>query len=269
MAITLGEAKPFIEQAKFGQSQATGQLQTQIQQAAQSGGPAPKTEQIQKLAGEVATTQAQPVLQAQQAAAEQAAQSQKLQANQERLGKVRKIQETRQVLQEKGRENEQRLFNLSATLKAELYDNQMKFQKDELGRTLLNERQLADWAIMRAKNEEDLQKYEQITQQTLQKKEMLLNHAWKMLEQQLESQFARAEQEKDFEQKKMLYQMKKEFEEKKRRMLAEEAGKAALWKTGGAIVGGVIGAYFGGPAGAMAGASAGSAAGGMAYSKTK
>jgi len=250
MALTIGQAKPYIEQAQFGQSQATGQLQTAIQQASQGpgGGVVPRPDQIQKLAAETATASAQPVLQAQQAAAQQAQTAAGQAANAAKLERVRKIQGIKQDTAVKQREAEEKLFNLNSSLKSQLYDETMKFQRDELGRTSFNERQLADWAVMKARNEEDLMKYEQIASEAIQKKQMLMEQAWKVLEQDLQATWQRAEQEGDQALQIELRKMKQAYEKKRREAANRAAASGALWSG----IGGALGAIGAGTAGFFA-----------------
>jgi hypothetical protein len=116
MAITLGTAKPFIDQAKFGQEQAVTQLQSQIQQASQgpqSTGQAPGPEQMQKLSAEMVKAQAAPSIEAQAGAAKQAQTEQAQQLQNAKMLRTRKIIEQRQQNQVKQRESEQKLSNIN------------------------------------------------------------------------------------------------------------------------------------------------------------
>jgi hypothetical protein len=159
-------------------------------------------------------------------------------------------------------------------MKSDLYDGNLKFQKDELGRTMFNERQLVDWAITKARNEEEFENYQQIASQMLERKRMVFDQAWKVLEQNLVYAYNKAEQEKDFALKAELADMKRRFEEKRQRMAAEAQASGAMWSTIGGIVGAGAGLYlgWGNPAAAAAGAAAGqqlgSGLGQMAYSKS-
>jgi hypothetical protein len=271
MAVTLGEVKPFIQQAQLGQNIVAGQVQSQIQAATQGptqGAPA-GTQDIQNLAAGVAQAQGQAAVQAQVGAAKQAQIQESQKQQTQKLERARKIQEQRQNNTVEARKSEERLASSNALAKQEIFDSAMQFKKDELGRTLFNERQLADWAVSKAKNEEELAEYEQIAHQALERKQLVFDQAWKVLEQDLQYAWQKAEQEKDYALKEKLAKMKQAYERKKEQMEAEAAAAGSLFAVGGTIVGTAVGAYFGGPGGAVAGGTIGGGLGKMAYSKTR
>jgi hypothetical protein len=145
-------------------------------------------------------------------------------------------------------------------LKKELYDDHMKFQKDELGRTKFNEVQMADYAKSNAKSQEEYNNYAQRAEILSKRKMQALEHAHKLIMEDLNQKHLMAEKNKDQEAIIEIELMKKGANEAMAREAARAANKAAAWKTGGMIVGGALGS-MGGPAGALAGSMVGGAIG--------
>lgn len=165
-------------------------------------------------------------------------------------------------------DNLQKFADVSAQAKKEMFDDQMKFQKDEQGRTLFNERQLADYAKLNAENDQEYRNYAQNAEQLNKRKLQTMEAAYKVAMQDLQHKQAIAEQKKDQQAQLEINYIRKSIEEQMAKEKAKAANRTAAFQTGGAIIGGVAGGVFGGPAGAMAGASAGSAVGGIAASQT-
>lgn len=157
----------------------------------------------------------------------------------------------------------ERFAKLNEGLKKQLYDDQMKFQKDELGRTQFNEVQLADYARANAKSDEQLRNYSQRAQQLSKRKQQMMEHAHKMVMADLDHKHKMAEKSKDQESIVEIEMMKRGANEQMAKQAAKAANTAAMWQTGGTIAGGVAGAVFGGPAGAAIGAQVGGAVGGL------
>lgn len=153
----------------------------------------------------------------------------------------------------------ERLGKLNLEVRKDLFDKQQVFKKDQAGRTLFNQRQLADWAVENARSEEDYKNKAAMAEQLLARKKQAMKTAAEILEQNLIQAAAIAEQQKDFEKAKQILQIKQQLARQKARMQAEANNAAATWgavaTAGGAVVGGLIG----GPGGAVAGAKAGQA----------
>ena len=165
-------------------------------------------------------------------------------------------------------DNVQRFAALNAGVKKELYDDTMQFQKDEIGRTLMNERQLADYARLNAKSDEEYKNYAQIADQASQRKLQTMEKAFDLVQQDLDNQLAIAEQKKDQAAKQAIIKAKRDAEAAMQKEKNKRANDSAAWTTGGTIVGTAVGAYFGGPAGAAAGGAIGGAAGGAVANQT-
>lgn len=167
------------------------------------------------------------------------------------------------------RQREQ-LQRLGGDVKDQILDSRLRFETDDMGRKFSNERQLADWTIVNAKNEiefnDKLREMQQVSDRNIQ----LLEMAEQRIRQALTNEFTQEQQTLDNEAKVKLAQMAAEMREKLQREQAKAKNRAAAWQSGGMIVGavagGVIGTVFpvvGTAAGASLGATIGGAAGSM------
>lgn len=153
------------------------------------------------------------------------------------------------------------LSNLSRTAENQIVDMNIQFRLDDANRVALNETQLADWAILKAKDGESFKNYAMKSKQMHDRKIQLMEVANKRLTQALEFESKRKEQRLDYETRKKIAKMKADLEEKIRREKAEAANKQAMWSAAGTVVGVGVGALTGNPAGMAAGASIGGAVG--------
>jgi biopolymer transport protein ExbB/TolQ len=147
---------------------------------------------------------------------------------------------------------------LSNNLKQDIFDKQTQFQKDELGRTYWNERQLADWKIKQVKSDEELAEFEQNISQEFEKKMALLQASEKSIRQRLEQEMQKSEQEQDQALMQRLQTAEIELQRKQQKAQARAAQNSAmlgaLGTLGGmAIAGGII--YTTGGVGAPAAAA--------------
>lgn len=264
----LSQNMPIANRRLAAQKKAAQELQLQqAVKAAPAAAPAPQQAQA---AG-------QAVAQNQGAAMVQAAQ-QNLAGQGQVAGVAQQAQATDikgqlNALQNKAQQEQigaaERLGKLSADAKKEVLDSRLQFQKDEMGRTFLNDRQLADWAKLNTKSEQDFQNYAQTAKQVSDRNIYALESAYKKLEQQLQFEQARGGQIQDQKLTMELAQAKSELEKKIQTARAAAANRAQIFGTVGMIAGAVGGAFIGGPAGAAAGASVGSGLGTMAASSTQ
>lgn len=252
---------PAQSQQVAGGLQAARQMQ--LQQAAQQ---APASKQA---AQQIGAQQAQQAGQIQQEAAKQQ-QVQQTQIGQ--LGLQEKGRELRErqavgqlAAQRERRGLESRIADLGEDVKQNLFDREMQFKKDELGRTQLSERQVLDWAVSKAQSEEEYKEYAQVAQQALSRELQMMESIYKKVSNQLNREFARAEQENDQASMQRITEYKNLMEQEMREKEAEVANKQTMWTEGvgtlGTVAGGVIGGIYGGPMGAAAGATAGGAIG--------
>lgn len=266
---SLANQLPVANQRIAGQQQAARDMQLQQVAAAVPASPSIPAPKIAPAAQQTGAAVAQQAGQQQVAGAQQAGQQ---------LGQVadvalgeQKLANTAQVagqqagLREQQMSNVDRFAKLNSQLKQELYDNELQFKKDQVGRTLFSERQLQDYAAKNARNEEEFKNYAQAAQQVSDRKLQIMETSYKKVTQQLEAEFRKAEQAKDQQAVLEIRKLKEEADAAMARARNREKNKAAAWGTAGQIVGGVAGAVIGGPAGASAGASVGGAAGNAAY----
>jgi hypothetical protein len=173
-----------------------------------------------------------------------------------------------QSMQKQAASEEQQFAALAGQKKQELFDARKQFAEDEMGRKLLDVRQLADYARLNAESEEQLADYAQAAQQATDRDLQMWETAYKKIEQALQFEQQKSSQAKDHALYKELAEakaaMEKEIQDKKNKA----ANRAQLFSTVGMIGGTAIGS-LGGPAGAMAGGTIGSGAGTMAAGATE
>lgn len=164
-------------------------------------------------------------------------------------------------------DNVQRLAVVDENAKQQLYDAQMKFEKDQAGNTLFTEQQLADYAKVQARDDQEYQNAVQKANQLSQRNIQMIDAAYNKVAEDLRQKYNIAKQKGDEQTAILIRQQQEATAEAIQREKNRIANKQAMWAAGGTIVGTVIGA-FGGPAGAVAGGSLGGAAGGMVGSQT-
>lgn len=285
MAIQLGAVKPTMtaqNPATVAQQKTDLQLQQAGQQMLQSGLTPQKT-QIQQAATQVAQVKGQEQLKATQQNVQQAQQDRQLQANANKLTKVQEIMKNKQAVQAETLKNSEQLDAIGMNLRNEYVTKVKEFKKDELGRTVLNSRQLSDWAALKARNEEEFAEYEMIMQQALEKKQAVTEQAFKVISQELNQQWVAAEQAKDQVAQERIAGIKAQIEKARAGARKKAARSAAMWSIGGTLLGMAAGAAIvvgtagaGAPiaasavaAGMSAGAAGGGALGTFGYSQTE
>lgn len=200
--------------------------------------------------------------QKQQAALGQQANQEQQRQNQQALAsKQRSLQQTQRGL-------EKQIFGLSEELKDKLLDSQLAFKKDELGRTVFNERQLADYAIMKAKSDEDFAAFEQQSTQASQKRMSMLKLAQQKVQQELDQRSRLSDSVADQNTKKNLAIAKQQLERKIADEKTKQRNRAMMFQAGGMLAGAAIGTLIAPGAGTAAGASLGGGAGSIAAGAT-
>lgn len=265
----LAEAFPSQNQGIATGMQEAQKLQVQNTLGASARGGQPVGNRaIQAAGAQQATAQAAPVLQANQQNIAQQGQIAQMGLQQKKQEAQQALSSRQLGLQKKARELQGKLSTLGNNLEDTLIKQQMDFKKDEMGRTFFNERQLADWAIMKAKTDEDFRNYEQKVTQASKKKMQILKTAYAKIKQILEQGYTDREQTLDNNQRRKATLAKAKLEQKIAEEKAEAENRAAMFSAGGAILGGVVGAAIGGPAGASAGMSAGQGLGSVTAGAT-
>lgn len=242
------------------------QLQQAVARAPTGAAIAPAAQQT--AAAAAAQTGSQQVEQAKQMV-QQAGQLGQLQLGEQQMAAQQKIAQAQQAARQQEITSSERLGRLDLSAKKELYDSEIQFKKDEAGRTLFNERQLADYAARNARSEEEYKNYEQESELLHRRKLQAMETAYAVIEEDLRQKWLVAESARDQASQKRIMEIRAEIEKQKAKARARAANRASMWQSGGMIVGAGVGAVFGGPAGAAAGAQIGGAAGGMAESQTR
>lgn len=246
---------------------------TQMQQAIK-GLPqeaSPGAAQIQTQAATAAQAAGQAAVQSQQATQQRTAQVAALQQQQQAQENQKVLFDRSMALQKKQGELALKLGNLSEGLKQKLFDQQLQFKQDELGRTFFNERQLADWKISQAKSQEELENFEQQSRQMHAKRMAVLQTAKAKIQQVLEQGYLEKEQKLDQNLKRELTEKYAALQKKIAEEQASASNTASMFGAAGTIIGAVAGGIAGSiipgagtAAGAMAGAALGSGLGQMA-----
>ena len=262
----LAKRMPAMSEQAAKRDQATQAMQLQQAAAAQPTGPGAGVTAAQQLGAASAATAGQ--AQAARAQTEMGRLDTTAQLGmQERGRQAREEQFSREMQQRQERANSaNRLNQLSRDAKREILDSRLQFNQDQAGQKYMNERQLADWMITKAKSKEEFANYAQTAQQEHQKKMQIMNTANQKLDQILKQGYLQKKGDLDQQSILAIQKAKADLEKKMRKDAADAANKQAMWQTGGTIVGTAIGA-FGGPAGAAVGGSVGGAAGSLLGSK--
>jgi hypothetical protein len=264
----LSENIPVTNQNISNQINATREMQ--LQNTIKSAAPTATNQAVQTLGAQQNQQRGQINIQTAEAnqkdlsqVAQTGLQNMQMQATQ-RLG-----QQGRQI-SARQRDIENRLASLSTDAKNKILDKQLEFKRDQNNQTYLNERQLADWAIMNAKNEQEFLSYQQQMEQASQRKIQTLEAAYKKIKQTLEHGYIGNKQQMDNDTKLRMKQAANALEEKIQKEYSDFAVRKAMFSAGGAVVGAVVGGYLSGgnPAGAAGGAAVGSGLGTAAAGAT-
>lgn len=147
---------------------------------------------------------------------------------------------------------------LGRDVKAKLFDSRMSFEGTEAQRKFANERQLMDFAVASAKNEEDLKNKLQLMEQAGKKELIMMEAAYQKISAALERGFLDNERELDQATKVKLQEMKAAADRARKRKARNAANQRMI--VGGVIMG--AGAFAGPAAPAVIAAGAGYASGG-------
>jgi hypothetical protein len=211
---------------------------------------------------------------AQQAGEQQVSRAQNLVQQQQKVGQLgigeqslateQKVSDQQSGAKESAMGNVQRLAALDESAKRQIYDRQMQFERDENGRTLFNERQLADYARSKAQSDEEYKNYAQKAQQLSDRKLQAMETAYQKVQQDLEFKYQQAKQSGDQENILKIEKKKEDVRKEMQQIRTDTANNKAMWVAGGTIVGAVVGAVVtseSGGWGAVPGAAAGGALG--------
>ena len=206
------------------------------------------------------------VTQAVQQGTQEQAQAAQDQLSLEQADKQDTLRALKLAVSRQARDLSQRLYQQEGEAASELFDANMKFQTDELGRASLNDRQLADYAILTARSQEQLADYEADISQALDRKANLLKRSYQILE-QAEQQLFQAEQtEANQDLQRRIALAKKKQAEDLAKIQNKAANNAAIWG-GVTAVGAAITPIF--PVAGLAIAGVGAAGGAVAAQGAK
>lgn len=152
----------------------------------------------------------------------------------------------------------------SRGLKADLYDKAMQFQKDEQGRTFLNEKQLLDYKLSRGISEEEWADYQQEATQAAEREIQLMESAYRKLEQDLSQDALDKRTDISNETRRQIVEMKAALERQIAKKKAAAANRSAMMGALGTVAGvGAVTLATGGTAPAAAILAGGVAGGGL------
>lgn len=246
------------------QEQAAEASKTRLQ-AAMKGigtqGAVPQA-QIAQAGAEAVQQQAKVQAQARQQEAQLSVGMQEARLGQQALGQREALQQRKVALGKSLRDAENKLQALGMTTKQELFDATMRFEQDEMGRTVFNERQLLDYAATHAKDIEALQDYEQTISQMSERRLRLMQVAQSKLEQALQQAYAQEESTLNQEHKLGLTRAMAAIKEKMAKEKADAQNRSNIWgAVTGTLAAGIVAAIPGGAAFAPAAYSIGSGVG--------
>lgn len=163
------------------------------------------------------------------------------------------------------RKQREDLASIDRYAKQQIFDQRLMFEQAEGKRKFSNSRQLADYAVLSAKDDLELKQRMQDMQQASAKELLALQHAHDMLVSKIKLEFQREEKQKDYALLKKLTEYKNAIDKKMRRKAAQSGAITNIIVGGatiaGAVAGTAIGAASGNPYGAYIGGSMGAQAG--------
>lgn len=161
------------------------------------------------------------------------------------------------------RGNELKLASMDSDLKRELVDARTQFATDEAGRLVLNQQQLADLAISKAKSREELATKLQYMEQASKKRLLAVDLMYKKAMQDLDARTKQAIQSGNQQAIAAVAEYKNQIMSQFQAEVADAQNKAmkngAIWATLGALGGGALAYYYSN--GDMTATAAGAAAG--------
>ena len=235
------------------------QLQQAVAKAPTGAAIAPAAQQT---AAAAAQQTGQQQAQAAQQMVQQAGQVGQLQLGEQKMSGQQVVFGAQQAAEKQELDNVQRLSQLDMNAKKELYDNEISFKRDEAGRTLFNQRQLADYAKQNAVSDEQFKNYAQQAEQVSKRNLQAMESAYNIITENLKQQWAVAEQNKDQAAQKQIQEIQIELQKRMAKARARAANNMGAWTAAGTIAGAGAGALIAGPGGYAAGAAAGASIGG-------
>lgn len=161
----------------------------------------------------------------------------------------------------------ERLSALGEDVKDKLLDSRIRFERDQDGRKFSNERQLADYAAANARTDIEFQQKMRDMQEVAERKILMMEIAYRKLEQAERQGFMKEDQRLDFESTRALAQRKAALEKKIRKEQAKARNNMMIAQGIGTVVGAAAGSFV--PGGTAAGAVIGGSLGTAIYGATQ
>jgi hypothetical protein len=216
----------------------------------------------QTIGGAQAQTAGQQAVQGAQTTQEQAGQLRGMAAAEQAGQQQKALGEQKLGLGETELKESEKLSAKARDMQDKLFKQQLQFKRDELGRTMYQETAKMDYALLSAKNDEDLKDkladIEYASDQSLLAMEALN----KKLAATLDNEAALRELDKRGVSRQKIAELKQQMEEAAAKKKAKAANRMAMYQAGGMIAGAVVGSLVAPGAGTAAGAAAGATIGG-------
>lgn len=208
----------------MGQMPVRNQLVTQQQKAARAlqlqqavaGLPAQQApvtrQQVGTIAGQMGEAAGQAQVGQAKEAIEMAGQAARLGQQETALAGQQRLAQMGTLAQQEAMDQTSRLAKIDQAAKKEIFDDTLQFKKDEADRTLYNERQLMDYAIMSANREEAFRNWEQKAKQYSERNLRMLEVAAAKVEQALRTGATENKQKLDQQQKLQLAQIQRDIQ---------------------------------------------------------
>lgn len=249
-----------VANSRIAQGQAAArnlQLQNTVKQAPQGSGVA----QAQQVGAEQAANTGQQTLATQEQGQKDQAQLAQVGAQQQSNDVQNTLTGLQQGTQKQQQDQVAQFAAISAKAKQESFDSRLQFQKDEAGRTFLNQRQMADYAKLQSATQDQMKTYAQQATEANQAQIQVLTTMNNKLRDSLQNQATRDAEGLSKMSDQDIYKMQVDVQQRLAKAKADAANTGAIWGAGGTIVGAVVGGVFGGSAGAQVGGMAGGAGG--------
>jgi len=204
----------------------------------------------------------QAALGAAQATVEQQGRIAQMQTGETRIEGMQQIADKEELINKASIHLSNKLNGIDQRAKQRVYDERMAFSAAEAERGYLQQRQLADFAVLSAKSRNQYLDSAQKVEQWNRKQLQIMEALHKSLLTDLKGMESLKDQGLDQAYRIRAEKLVAAYERRIQREQARASNNRSMWTAGGAIVGGVLAGVFGTPAAAPAGAAAGAAVGG-------
>lgn len=231
-------ASQFPAMADQGRKVQQGAAQIAAAQAVRQQAATGQRVSAGEMGAQLYTAQAAAAREAQQKVQRGAMQVGQMQLEEQAMVKQQALADKQLGLQKQVRQNEQLLTQLGVDVKTKLYDKAMKFQKDELGRTVWSQTQLMDFAAKKAQRWQDYRNTELKVAQMQKRRMTLLKTAQAKIQQALSQEFGKTQAVANRDLTVRLKKAEAEIKKKIAEAQAKAAEESAMWQLGGQLLGG-------------------------------